>query len=140
MTLHPAVHARTVGPTAQQQGLVGRQFCGCGELGGPAFGHPFASFPLPTELSGLPEHLALQGCGEVLLLHPVFGVGMGVAVAHAIAEGGSIPVGIAQMPGHVLLLRIAHGFQGIKEAQNAVALFGAGQVQRGLGQGIQALW
>ncbi len=64
---------------------------------------------------------------------------MGVAVARAIAEGGSIPIGIAQMPGHVLFLRIAHGFEGIKEAQNAVALFGARQVQRSLGQGVQAL-
>ena len=43
----------------------------------------------------------------------------------AIAEGGSLPIGIAQMSGHVLCLRVTPGFEGIKEAQNAVALFGA---------------
>ncbi len=138
MTLHPAIHAGTVGSAAQQQGLVGCQLRGRGELGRPAFGHPLAPFSFPAELAGLPEHFPLQGCGEVLLLYPVFRVGVGVAVARAIAKGGSIPVGIAQMTGHVLFLCIAHCFEGIKEAQNAVALLCARQVQRGLCQGIQA--
>ena len=70
---------------------------------------------------------------------PVFGVGVGVAVPGAVAKGVSISVGVPQMAGYILLTGIADRFQRIKEAQNAVALFGARQVQRGLGQGVQAL-
>ena len=69
----------------------------------------------------------------------MLGVGVGVAVAHPITEGVAIPVGIAQVGGHLLALGLPHGFHRIEEAQAAVALLGAGQVKGGVGEGVEAL-
>ena len=51
---------------------------------------------------------------------------MGVAVAHPIAEGGAITVGIAQVGGHLLAPGLAHRLHRVEEAEAAVALLGAG--------------
>ena len=88
--------------------------------------HAGPPLPFPAQLARLPEQLPLQGAGQVLLGDPVFGVGMGIAVAHAIAKGLAIPVGIAQVGGHVLPVAGLDRFQGIKEAKQAVAFFRAG--------------
>ena len=111
----------------------GGQLCGAAPL------QPLAALPLPTLVPRLPEHLPLQAGGQVLLGHPVLGVGVGVAVPHPIAEGLAVAVGIAQVGRHRLAAAGLHGFEGIEEPQEAVALFGAGQVEGRLGQGVKPL-
>ena len=58
---------------------------------------------------------------------------MGVAVAGAIAKGLAIAVRIAQVGWYLLLIGCFDAFEGIKKSQQAVALLGAGEIQRGLG-------
>ena len=64
---------------------------------------------------------------------------MGIAITHPIAKGLAIAVGIAQVGWHLLAAGFAHTLEGIKEAQHAVALLGPRQVERRLGQGVEAL-
>ena len=68
----------------------------------------------------------------------MLGIGMGVAVTDAIAEGITIAIGVPQVAGHVLTVRLSHTLEGVEEAQHAVAFLGPRQVEGGLGQGIQA--
>ena len=58
---------------------------------------------------------------------------MGVAVAGAIAKGLAIAVGIAQVARHLLVVGCFYAFEGIKKSQQAVALLGAGEIERCLG-------
>ena len=139
LPLNPALHRRTVGTTAQQQRLFRRQFRrGC-QLSGSSFGHALPAFSFPAQLTGLPEHFPLQCGGKVLLFHPMLGIGMGVAVPDAITEGRPVAVGIPQVAGHVLAVRLTHALESIEETQHAVAFFGACQVEGGLGQRVEAL-
>ena len=133
LPLQPALQLGIVGAAAQHIALVGRRFGRGGELGGPALLEALAQGPLPAQVAWLPKHLALEACGQVLLGHPVLGVGMGVAVAGAIAKGLAIAVPIAQVGRHLLLVGRFDAFEGIKKSQQAVALFGAGEIQRCLG-------
>ena len=139
LSLNPTLQSRAIRPTAQQQRLLDGQFRGRGELSGPTFRHAIPALPLPTQRSRLPEHLALQCRWQVLLLHPVLGVGVGVAIAHTIAEGFSVAVGIPKMAGYVLPAGGSDSFEGIEKPQNAVAFVCASQINGGLGQGIQPL-
>ena len=63
----------------------------------------------------------------------MLGVGVGVAIAHPIAEGLAVAVGIAQMGWHLLVVGCFDTLERIKKAQQAVAFFGARQIQGRLG-------
>ena len=139
LALNPTLQRRAVRPTAEQQRLFGGQFSGRGELRSPPFRHALPALSFPAEMPRLPEQLSLQCLGQILLFHPMLGVGMGVAIALPIAEGGPIPIGIAQMAGDVLLVGGTDGFEGIEKAQHAVALLRSRQVKGCLRQRVQAL-
>ena len=126
LPLQPAGQHRILGAAAEHGALLSLLFGGGGQLGGAPLLHAGAPLPFPTQLARLPKQLPLQGAGQVLLGDPVLGVGMGIAVAHAIAKGLAIAVGIAQVGGNVLAVAGLDRFQGIKKAEQAVAFFGAG--------------
>ena len=133
LSLNPAVQAGILRTTAEQEGLISGQLNGRCKLRGTPFAHAFAALALPAQGAGLPEHLTLKGRGEILLLDPMFDVGMGVAVAHPISEGGTVAIGIPQMAWDVLAVGLTDCFQGIEETEQAVAFFGTGQVEGCLG-------
>ena len=65
--------------------------------------------------------------------------GVGVAIADAVAEGGPVTAGIAQVARYFLAAGAAHRSHRIKEAQGAVALLRVRQIEGGLGEGVEAL-
>ena len=139
LSLQPAFNRRVIRATAQWLPLLALPFHGRRELGGPLRQQLLAAFTFPAMGSRLIKHLPLQSIGEVLLRHPVIGVGVGVAVAHPIPESRAITVRITQMLGHLLGFLLAQLFHRVKKAQGAVALAGAGQIQGGLHQGVKPL-
>ena len=109
---------------------------GC-QLRCSALQHPLAPLAFPSLAACRPEHLTLQGFGKVLLSHPVFAEGMGIAIALAIAEGIAIAVGIAKVGRHLLTLGVTHAAQGLEDTGRAVAFVGAGQIERSLRQRVK---
>jgi|TARA_B100001173_G_scaffold177887_1_gene153637 hypothetical protein len=95
LTLNPALEAGTVGSTTEQKRLISRKLSGGGELGCTASTHAFAPLSFPAQSPRLPKHFALQRCGQILLLHPMVRISMGIAVSHAITEGVAVSIGIS---------------------------------------------
>ncbi|CAI8169334.1 MAG: Uncharacterised protein [Synechococcus sp. CC9902] len=67
----------------------------------------------------------------------MFGVGVGVAIAHTVAEGFSVAVGIPKVAGDVLCAGGSNSLECIEKTQHAVAFVGASQIEGGLREVIQ---
>ena len=139
LPLQPALQLGILRTAAKHVALIRRQLSGSCQLGGPPLLQALAPLALPAQAARLPEDLTLKCARQILLGYPVLGVGMGVAVAHPIAKGLAIAVGVAQVGGHLLTVGAAHAFEGIEETQHAVALLRSRQVESCLGQRVKPL-
>jgi hypothetical protein len=138
--MQPALHVWKVWTATEEQRVgLGRLRCD-GELSSPTFEHSSSPFSFPTLLARSPEHLSLQGIGEVVLGDPMLPIGVGIAVPLSIAEGFTIAIGIAEMAWHRLVLSTAYKADGFEQSHRAVAFFGAGQIQGCLGKRVKPLW